>query len=178
MNDSYIGEICLFAFGRAPVGWLVCDGRQLNISDQEVLFTLIGTAYGGDGARTFCLPDLRGRVPVHQGQGVGLSARPIGGMSGFETVSLQAVHAPPHSHALLVSSDAANQNSPKGNVLAASDANDKLYASPDGVKSLTLRSTKTMTTSSGGGKPHDNVMPTLPITYCICVAGIYPSRAD
>ena len=179
MSTSVIGEIRMFSFARAPVGWHVCDGSLLNISDHEKLFTLIGITYGGDGARTFGLPDLRGRVPLQQGQGVSLSARPLGANGGIETVVLQATEAA-HGHPLAVSTDLANQSAPKGNVLASSGANDKLYVEAAAVASQRAVSTKTMTDSYGKGGAHDNVMPTLTITYCICTDedGIFPSRGD
>lgn len=178
MSEPYVGEIALFAFPRAPVGWYLCDGSRLRIADDnEILFSIIGTTYGGDGVETFCVPDLRGRVPVHTGQAAGLSARPLGAVGGSETVSLQAVHAPPHSHVLSVSTDAANKGTPEGNLLAAAANKDNLYVTPEGIKDQVARSTKAMTTSFGGGQPHENIMPTIALTYCICKNGVYPSRA-
>ena len=100
MSQPYVGEIRMFAGNFAPLGWALCDGSVLSISENETLFMLIGTTYGGDGASTFALPDLRGRSPLHQGQGGGLSNRVLGEMMGQEQVALQASQMPQHSHTL------------------------------------------------------------------------------
>jgi len=181
MPSPMIGEVRMFAFGRAPVDWLLCDGSTKRISDYDFLFAAIGTTYGGDGAETFCLPDLRGRVPVHQGQGAGasgaLSNRNIGSQGGSEKVTLQVAHIPAHTHAFEVSGDQANNLKPDGALLAKA-VGDNIYVKPENIKTATPISTSDATTSvTGESRPHENTMPTLTLSYCICAKGFFPSRA-
>lgn len=114
MSEPFIGEIRMFGFGRTPIGWQACDGSLLKISDYETLYVLVGTTYGGDGQTTFGVPDLRGRVPVHQGQGPNLTNRPLGQGGGTETVTLTEAQLPSHSHGLLATTAAATSNVPTG----------------------------------------------------------------
>src|SRR5208283_4419189 len=116
--DPFIGQITLFPFNFAPLGWALCEGQLLPISQNVALFDLIGTYYGGDGRSNFALPDLRGRVPIGQGQGSGLSSRAIGSQQGVETVTLTATQSPPHSHAFPAFASAATTNAPSGALLA------------------------------------------------------------
>src|SRR3979490_2969928 len=118
MAQPYVGEIRMFAGNFAPAGWMVCEGQLLPISENETLFTLIGTTYGGDGQSTFALPDLRGRVPVHQGQGPGLGNFIIGKTDGVEQVTLTAQQVPAHTHAFAASSAPGDSSTPQGTVLA------------------------------------------------------------
>src|SRR5450830_1502741 len=180
MPSPMIGEIRLFAFGRAPRGWLLCDGSTPRITDYERLFFVINTSYGGDGAETFGLPDMRGRVPVHQGQGiskgVNLSNRYLGAKGGSETVTLQVNHIPAHTHAFQVSSDQADSLQPEGKLLGA-PVGDNMYVAPDKIGAAVSGSTAdTTTTVVGGSKAHENTMPTLALSYCICADGNFPSR--
>lgn len=172
MSTPYVGEIRLFAGNFAPAGWALCQGQMLSIADHDVLFTLIGTIYGGDGQQTFALPDLRGRLPVHQGQGPGLSNRVIGEQGGTETVTLTVAQIPAHGHGLVGSSAAANLGSPAGALLAATSVNS--YDST-GSPASTLASAAIG--NAGGNQPHENMGPTLTLNYIISLFGIYPSPA-
>ncbi|MCA1326901.1 phage tail protein [Herbaspirillum sp. alder98] len=171
----------MFAFSKAPSKWLLCDGSMLKISEYQDLFMLLGTSYGGDGAETFQLPDMRGRVPLHQGQGVSatgnLSKRVLGRWGGLEKVTLDSAHIPVHSHGFWVSSDLADNTSPDGRLLARGD-NENLYVAPAKIGSAVSGVTATATTSAAGGsKAHENMMPTLTVSYCICADGFFPPRA-
>jgi microcystin-dependent protein len=177
MPSPTIGEVRMFAFGRAPTGWLVCDGSTVKIDDHSELFMLLGARFGGDGGETFGLPDLRGRVPLHQGQGVGLTNRNLADKGGSETAILQTQHMPTHTHAFMVSTDLADQTDPTDKMLAAPDNDDKMYAAPDTVAILTPAATADATTTiAGASEAHDNTMPTLTVSYCIAAKGSFPSR--
>lgn len=165
MAQPYVGEIRMFAGNFAPVGWMFCDGQLLAISENETLFQLIGTTYGGDGQSTFALPDLRGRVPVHQGSGYQLAQK-----GGAETVTLTVNQLPAHTHPMRASTSAANQSSPTGNVVAQSTAAD-LYVED----TATIGLASDAITSAGGSQPHENLQPCLGITYIISLYGIFPS---
>ncbi|EJL94400.1 microcystin-dependent protein [Herbaspirillum sp. CF444] len=181
MPSPMIGEVRMFAFGRAPIDWLLCDGSIKQINDYDLLFTVLGTTYGGDGVTTFALPDMRGRVPVHQGQGVSgsgaMTNRYLGVKGGSETVTLQVAHIPAHTHAFEVSGDQANNVKPDG-ALLAKPVGDNIYVKPENIKTAAPLSTADATTSiTGASTPHENTMPTLTLSYCICARGYFPSRA-
>jgi microcystin-dependent protein len=181
MPSPMIGEIRMFAFGRAPSDWLLCDGSAQRISDYDTLFVLLGTTYGGDGAETFCLPDMRGRVPVHQGQGMSqgnnLTNRFLGANGGSETVALQVNHMPTHTHSFAVASDPANSLKPNGNLLGK-PVGDKMYVAAAAIGTSASGSTADTTTSvAGASTPHENTMPTLTLSYCICAKGYFPSQS-
>lgn len=167
MPEPFIGEIRLFAGNFAPAGWAFCDGQLLSISEFEPLFILIGTTYGGDGESTFALPDLRGRVPIHQGQGFSL-----GQPGGLETVSLAAQQLPPHSHALMASMDPAISPNPQGQVLARTVSSTPFF--PDPNPAITLAAASVSPT--GGNQPHDNVQPFQCLNFIIALQGIFPSQ--
>lgn len=171
MSTPFVGEIRAFAFGRIPSGWQACDGSLLPISQYDVLFALIGTTYGGDGQTTFGVPDLRGRVPVHQGQGPSLGNYQIGVVDGSETVTLTTSQVN-HTHPLPVSSTAATSPSPANAVLAA-DSLDPVYS--PGAPNVDMHPTSVGL--AGGNQPHDNMMPTLTVSYCIATEGIFPTQA-
>jgi microcystin-dependent protein len=170
MGQPFVGEIRMFAGNFAPVGWAFCSGQLLPISENDTLFNLIGTTYGGDGQETFALPDLRGRLPVHMGQGAGLTNRIIGEAGGVETVTLTTQQMPSHTHGLVASTGIANQSSPTNNVVAQSSAAD-LYIEDTPTAPLANASIL----SSGGSQPHDNMHPYLCVSYIISLFGIYPS---
>lgn len=178
MSTCYIGEIRLLPYFRgAPTGWQVCDGSLLSISDQEVLFQLLGTAYGGDGVNSFGVPDLRSRVPVHQGTGSNLTPRNMGDTAGQEMVPLSTTQLAPHAHFMLASTAPGTSTTPAGNVLAAvpSTVNDQFYAtSPQPDDAVPFPAS--MLQPAGGGQGHLNTAPTLTLQYCIATDGIYPSR--
>lgn len=169
MSTPYVGEVRLFAGNFAPSGWMLCLGQLIPISEYEVLFNLIGTTYGGDGQATFALPDLRGRVPVHQGAGPGLSPRVMGELGGTETVTLQAGHMPLHTHALVASTATASGSTPSGAMLASTTV-----ASYDPNPATTPMASGAVS-SAGGSQPHDNMAPTLTLNYIISLFGIFPS---
>lgn len=175
MGTPYIGEIRLFAGNFAPAGWALCNGQLLPISENDTLFNLIGTTYGGDGQNTFALPDLQGRLPVHAG---GTQNYTIGETGGVESVTLTTTQIPSHTHTPSVATGGAGGNSAtatSSTVLA--DANTtatnvyKTYNSADAQIALNA----TTIQSSGGSQPHDNIQPTLCISYIISLYGIYPT---
>ena len=167
MAQPFIGEIRMFAGNFAPAGWAFCNGQLLPISENETLFQLIGTIYGGDGQETFAVPDLRSRVPIHiDGQ-----TFPLGQTGGVESVTLTVNQISSHTHALLASTNAANQTSPNGNVLAESATVD-LYIEDTPVVNLAAPSI----TPVGGSQPHENMHPFLVITFIISLFGIFPPR--
>lgn len=171
MSEPYVGEIRIFAGNFAPVGHAFCDGQLLAVSQNDALFSLLGTLYGGDGRTTFGLPDLRGRIPIHQGAGPGLSSRPIGQKSGTETVTVSATQLPPHSHTLMASDDPADARSPLGRITAKSTGS-SLYGGTGTLQPLNGQAIG----NTGGSQPHTNLMPTLCVNYIIALFGIYPSR--
>jgi microcystin-dependent protein len=173
MAQPYVGEIRLFAGNFAPSGWAFCAGQLLPISENEVLFQLIGTTYGGDGQNTFGLPDLRGRVPIHQGTGSGLSTRRLAESGGAETVTLTAAQYPAHRHALRASGAAATSAAGPAGVLAATTP--LMYGSS---VAPTIDMAASAISSSAGGAgflPHENMAPFVAMSYIISLFGIFPS---
>jgi microcystin-dependent protein len=168
MSQPYVGEIRLFAGNFAPAGWYACDGSLLPISENETLFQLIGTTYGGDGQNTFALPDLRGRVPVHQS-----ASSTVGQAGGVEQITLTAAQIPNHAHALLGSTAAASSTSPSGAVPATQAEVTALAYGTDAP--LTTMSPQVLQ-QAGGGQPHDNMQPYVCITFIISAFGIFPSQ--
>lgn len=177
MSTPYIGEIRMFGFGTrgAPNNWQACDGSLLPISEYDALFALIGTTYGGDGQTTFGVPDLRGRVPIHQGTGPGLSTYVIGQKAGAETVTLTANQMPAHTHPAAATTAAASSATPSDTRLPASVSGDVFYVS-DLTGAASSQMSSQTTTVAGGSQAHDNTMPTLTVQYCIAAFGIFPSQ--
>lgn len=167
MAQPYVGEIRMFAGNFAPRGWMLCEGQLLPISENETLFNLIGTTYGGDGQSTFALPDLRGRVPVHQGSGFTLAEK-----GGVEQVTLTANQIPYHSHPLSATSGPGVVDSPAGNILATSPTT-RLFA-PSGSSAGQLAGWTVQPV--GGSQPHENMQPYLVINHIISLFGIFPSQ--
>ena len=167
MAQPYIGEIRMFAGNFAPAGWMFCEGQLLPISENETLFQLIGTTYGGDGQETFGLPDLRGRLPLHQGNGFILAET-----GGAEEISLTVTQIPAHGHAALAAADAASGTSPAGQVLARAQlATITPYGTDNPLVSLSPSSVGPV----GGSQPHTNFQPYLCISFIISLFGIFPS---
>ncbi len=162
----------MFAGNFAPRGWAFCEGQLLAVSQNDALFSLLGTIYGGDGRTTFGLPDLRGRIPLHQGAGPGLSSRQIGSKGGSETETLTINQLPAHTHAARVSTDNGTADAPASSVIKAGNPQVRSYRpqAPD----QTLNAATVQIT--GGGQSHSNLMPTLCIYFIIALVGIYPSR--
>ncbi|WP_369935530.1 phage tail protein [Xanthomonas tesorieronis] len=175
MATPFIGEIRLFGFGRTPQGWQACDGSLLQISEYEPLYVLIGTAYGGNGTTTFAVPDLRGRLPIHQGQGPGLSNYVLAQLSGTETVTLTELQLPAHTHTLAATTAAATATAPSG-LLPATVSGDVFYVTNTAGATAVPMATQS-TTITGGGQPHENTMPTLTVQYCIATTGIFPQQS-
>jgi microcystin-dependent protein len=177
MSTPYVGEIRLFGFSRVPVGWAACNGQLLPINQYQVLFTLLGTTYGGDGVNTFAVPDLQGRVPIHQGQGLGLTNHVLGEMAGTESVTLLTTQMPQHTHTACATSNPANANAPGTTVLPGTlTGTDTMYASDiSGAASFALQGNAL--SAQGGNGAHDNTMPTLTVSYCIAYEGIFPSQS-
>lgn len=167
----------MFGGNFAPRGWALCDGQLMPISGNEALFALIGTTYGGDGITTFGLPDLRGRVPLHQGQGPGLANYTIGQKAGTEAVTLISTQLPVHNHASTIGSGASSQpataTDPAGRAFAVPTDGSNAYAnSADG----SMGGSGSSLPINGGSQPHDNVQPFLCVNFCICLEGVFPSR--
>jgi microcystin-dependent protein len=190
-QECLIGEVRWFAGNFAPRNWALANGQLLPINQNTALFSVLGTAYGGDGRTNFALPDLRGRAPIGAGQGPGLSNRPLGEKAGAETVALTAAQIPAHSHPAAttvdisatlraVNTDKNNVKEPAGNVLA--DADNGVYhpgpADVDmGPSAITANATaQTTVQPSGAGQPHPNMPPYQTLTPIVCVNGLYPSR--
>ena len=171
MSEPFVGEIRMFAGNFAPRGWAFCDGQLLAVSQNDALFSLLGTIYGGDGRTTFGLPDLRGRLPIHAGSGPGLSPRRLGQKAGQENVTLTVNQLPSHRHNWRASTVPANLLTPVGQNLAQSVA-DIYRADLDEPVNLNPQAFS----SVGGSRNHTNLMPFLCIHFIIALFGIYPSR--
>lgn len=169
MADPFIGEIRMGGWNFAPLGWAFCDGSLQSIAQNDTLFVLIGTIYGGNGQDTFALPDFRGRVPVHLGTNLG-NTYPIGQVAGSETVAVTANQMPAHTHNVPSSSSSATSTDPSGRIPAASSATPYAAATATGAFG------SSMVGNSGGSQPHENMMPFQCVTFVISLFGIFPSR--
>lgn len=165
MSEPFLAEIRMVGFNFAPRGWAFCDGQILPINQNQSLYSLLGTTYGGDGRTSFALPDLRGRVPIH----VNAEHRE-GQKSGEETHTLQTNEMPQHNHAAMASTSETGATTVTGNVLA--NGGDALYHDPPGTTTLISATI----TNVGGGQAHDNMMPWLALNFCIALQGLFPSR--
>jgi len=170
MSTPFVGEIRMVGFNFAPVGWALCNGQLLAIAQNNVLFALIGTTYGGDGLNTFALPDLQGRIPVHMGNGPGLTPRIIGELSGSENVTLTTSQLPAHTHAPQAHSANGSQSSPQNALWAGAPAA-SYSANP-----AAIAMNSTLIAATGGSQPHTNVMPFQAINFIISQFGIFPSQ--
>ena len=173
MAEPYIGDIRMFGGNFAPRGYALCNGQLLAISDNTALFQLLGTTYGGDGQSTFGLPDLRGRLPVHQGQGPGLGNYVIGQAAGTETVTLITTQIPGHTHTP-AAGGAANATTPAGGMPGTTVGGKEMYAAA-GATTPTALATQTVALN-GGSQPHENMMPFLAINFIIALEGVFPSQ--
>ena len=166
MAQPYVGEIRMFAGNFAPAGWMFCEGQLLPISEYETLFNLIGTTYGGDGQSTFALPDLRGRVPIHQGDGFILAET-----GGAEEITLTVSQIPAHSHPFLATTSVGNQANPLNQVLSESPTI-KMYMEDVVDSAMAPQAISAV----GGSQPHTNFMPYLCVDFIISLFGIFPSQ--
>ncbi|HEY0405182.1 MAG TPA: tail fiber protein [Pyrinomonadaceae bacterium] len=167
MAQPYVGEIRMFAGNFAPAGWMFCDGQLLPISENETLFNLIGTTYGGDGQSTFALPDLQSRIPIHQGNGIQLAET-----MGTETVTLTTQQIPIHTHPLIAAKSNGTATNPGGNVLAGSVSSVQPYVEDQ----ASLNTNNNNITPIGGSQPHENVQPYLCVNYIISLFGLFPHQ--
>ena len=164
MSEPFLAEIRIVGFNFAPRGWAFCDGQILPINQNQALYSLLGTTYGGDGRTTFALPDLRGRVPVHTGE-----SHQLGSKGGAETTTLTASEMPSHTHTIQASADPSTGQDPTNTVLAKSG---QIY----GAASNLVDMVSGTLTNSGGGQAHQNMQPYLALNFCIALRGLFPSR--
>jgi len=172
MSDQFVAEIRLFPFNFAPVGWALCNGQLLPISQNTALFSLLGTTYGGDGRSTFALPDLQGLAPMHAGHGAGLSQRALGETSGSATVTLLQSEIPQHTHPLNAQNAPGDTSSPAGSAYARAIGATP-YQPPGGAQ---VAMAPQAVGFAGGGQPHNNMQPYLTLSFCIALQGIFPQR--
>ena len=170
MSQPYIGEIRMFGGSFAPAGWALCNGAPMAISENDALFTLIGTTYGGDGQETFNLPNLQSRTPIHAGQGPGQNYT-LGQQGGVESVTLSTQQIPVHNHAYVASS-AVGAGSDPTNSLVSQHPTASIYAATPPGAAMNAQ----VVQASGGNQPHDNLQPYLCITYIISLFGVFPSQ--
>lgn len=170
MSDPFIGEIRMFGGNFAPAGWAFCDGQLIPISENDALFTLIGTTYGGDGQETFALPNLQSRVPMHAGTGGDGITYQLGESAGVESVTLTTQQIPAHNHIQLASNDPASTQTPGGNVPAQSPG--VVYTSASSPIQISPQTLSPV----GGSQPHENMQPFLCISFIISLFGIFPQQ--
>jgi microcystin-dependent protein len=179
IENAFIGTIAIFGFQFAPRDWAQCNGQLVSIAQNTALFSLLGTTYGGNGQSTFGLPDLQGRVAIHQGQGPGLSSRIIGERAGTEQVTLASTQMPAHAHSvssvLPVAATAGTTPDPTANILAAPASSIPQYAAPAAATGSSAALAGT-TSVVGGSQPHSIMQPYLTVNFCIAIAGIFPTQ--
>jgi microcystin-dependent protein len=181
MSEPFLGQLMIFAGNFAPRGWATCDGQILSIAQNTALFSLLGTTYGGNGQTTFALPDLRGRVPIHQGQGPGLSPYTEGEVGGVESVTLINTQMPSHNHTATNAINAAYgpqspSDNPAGAVPAGTSGGPQVYAPASDGTVMNPQTVVTTIGIAGGSQPHENRQPYLCILFCIALEGIFPPR--
>lgn len=175
MSEPFVGQIIAVGFNFAPLGWAFCAGQLLDISQYQALYTVIGTTYGGNGQTNFALPDLRGRVAINQGQGLGLSNYLIGQAAGTETVTLNTTQLPTHTHVVMGTSGAATSATPTTSSLLGSTATgSNVYEPPTNMVALAPSS---IGQSPWLSQPHENQQPFQVVNYIIALEGIYPSQS-
>ncbi|HET8676384.1 MAG TPA: tail fiber protein [Blastocatellia bacterium] len=170
MSEPFLGMIAIYGFNFAPRGWAFCNGQILPIAQNTALFSLLGTTYGGNGQTTFALPNLQSRVPVHFGQGPGLSSYDLGQAAGTETVTLTGNQIPAHTHQVNASDGDATSNKPDAGVLCQGNSYNQQ------PPPLVAMSASMIPPSGGGNQPHENIQPYLALNFCIALEGIFPSR--
>jgi microcystin-dependent protein len=173
MASPFLGEIRMVPFNFPPKGWALCNGQLLSISQNTALFSLLGTTYGGNGTTTFALPDFRSRVPIHAGQGPGLSNYTLGEQTGAESVTLTVGQLPAHNHTVNGVAGGGNQASPAGGSPAIESTGTSLDYS-NGVPNSPMNAA--MVSATGSNQPHPNIQPVLCVNFVIALVGIFPSR--
>lgn len=171
MADQFVGEIRIFPYTYAPYHWAYCYGQSIPINQNVLLYALLGTSYGGDGVTNFKLPDLSGRVPIHMGQGPGLTNRPLGQRTGLNSVTLTTDTMPSHNHNLICSTRGATKTSPVDSFLAVGAY--ELYSTKVNLSRDMAPGT---ITEEGGGEAHPNMMPYMGLNFCISLWGTFPPR--
>jgi microcystin-dependent protein len=172
--DPFVAEIRIFPFNFAPRGWAWCNGQILPLSQNTALFSLLGTTYGGDGKSTFALPDLEGRVPMHPGQGPGLSLHDLGEMGGSDTVSLLESEIPAHSHAILTANFPGDVQTPQPAVSLARTGGGNSYQTTTNQNVVSM--SPSALSPAGGDQPHNNLQPYLTFYFNIALQGVFPPR--
>jgi len=175
MAEGFIGEIRIFAGNYAPVGWLLCNGQSVNVTDYETLYALIGNTYGSTGNMTFNLPNLNATLPIGQGNGLGLTPRAIGATMGEASVQLTSAQLPLHTHSIMASTAAASTVTP-GPSLTLGTPTAFFYDTGAAASGSIFAMDQQALTAAGSGLPHDNHMPTLSLTYIIATTGLFPTR--
>ncbi|HEY1339856.1 MAG TPA: tail fiber protein [Bryobacteraceae bacterium] len=170
MAEPFLGELRIFAFNFAPKGYALCNGQTLSIAQNQALFALLGTTYGGNGQTTFALPNLQSRLPVAWGQGQGLSPYTLGQTGGSPSVTVTTTQLPPHTHVMSAAASADN-DAAQGNAPGKPGSTLQIYADPDGSA---LNSGAIPL--AGSNQPHSNLQPSLCVTVCIALVGVFPSR--
>ncbi|MBW8875467.1 MAG: phage tail protein [Acidobacteria bacterium] len=173
--DPFVAEIRIFPFNFAPKGWAFCDGQILPLSQNTALFSLLGTTYGGDGKSNFALPNMQGNVPMHPGQGPGLSLHDLGETGGSETVTLLESEIPAHSHTMMSLPAPANRTAPIGNSIARVQGTSGPYV-PASPTPAPANMNDNAVTPAGGDQPHNDMQPYLTLNFCIALQGVYPPR--
>jgi microcystin-dependent protein len=173
MGEPFIGEIRMFGGSFAPAGWAFCSGQLMPISENDTLFNLIGTTYGGDGQETFALPDLQGRIPIHAGTASSGTTFQIGEKSGTESVTLSVNQIPSHGHTPIGSTDPGDQSTPVNNFWSAAFTGDQVY-DPAITAGGTMNTT--LIQNTGGSQPHENVAPFLCVSFILSLFGVFPSQ--
>jgi microcystin-dependent protein len=175
LANPFVGEIRIFGFNFAPIGWALCNGQLLPISQNTALFSLLGTQYGGDGRSNFALPNFQGCAPLNWGNGAGLTPRVIGESGGEETVTLTVEELPAHTHALNCVDAPGDQNVPAGRAWASAHVGNNKIAMYSNSTNAAMRSAALA--AAGNSGPHNNMPPYLVLNFCIALVGIYPARS-
>lgn len=174
--DPFVGEIMIVGYTFCPRGWANADGQLLPINQNQALFSLYGTTYGGDGRTTFALPDLRGRAPIHFGTGPGLTTRALGSRSGTETNTMTEAQMPSHTHTggIQTTDTAANSRNAKSDAFGFDDQN--TYVDGTNPSANFMRNVTVLIQNKGGGQAQNNMQPYLALRYCVALQGVFPSR--
>lgn len=176
MADPFLGEIRMFAGNFAPAGWALCNGRLLPISENDALYALLGTIYGGDGVTTFALPNLQGRVAVGLGTGPGLTTVNIGELAGVESVTLTANQLPSHTHSVQASTNVGTTDTPTATTVLSAAGPSTTTLTPYATSGTLTAMSPASTTPAGNSLPHENMQPYLAINYIIALQGVFPSQ--